>query len=129
MRSRESIVRLQRFRVEEKRMQAADLESMIADFNRKQGELSAQIRAEEERTGVTDPNHFSYPSAARAAVARRENLTKSIEELKGQLEEARAHFDTELGELRKLELMVEKDTDMRRQVMEREDGRRMELRR
>ncbi|MGF7161598.1 hypothetical protein FHS85_003239 [Rhodoligotrophos appendicifer] len=102
---------------------------MIADFNRKQGELSVQIRAEEERTGVTDPNHFSYPSAARAAVARRENLTKSIEELKGQLEEARAHFDTELGELRKLELMVEKDTDMRRQVMEREDGRRMELRR
>ncbi|WP_342640905.1 flagellar export protein FliJ [Rhodoligotrophos ferricapiens] len=110
-------------------MQAADLEMMIAEFERKQLDLAQQIKAEEERTGVSDPTHFNYPTAARAAIARRENLNKSIEDLRGQLEEAKANLDHELAELRKLEILLEKDGDMRRQHASREDGRRVEARR
>ncbi|WP_205041979.1 flagellar export protein FliJ [Rhodoligotrophos defluvii] len=110
-------------------MQAADLEMMIADFERKQLELAYQIKAEEERTGVSDPNHFNYPTAARAAMIRRENLNKSIEDLREQLKEAKESLDQELAELRKLELLIEKDGDMRRQHGGREEARRVELRR
>jgi len=110
-------------------MQAADLEMMIADFQRKQFDLSAQIRAEEERTGISDVTHFNYPTAARAAVARRDNLNKSIDDLRSQLDEAKEVLEQELAELRRLELMMEKDGDLRRQISSREEGRRMEVRR
>lgn len=110
-------------------MQTADLEMMIADFQRKQFDLSAQIRAEEERTGINDATHFNYPTAARAAVVRRDNLTKSIDDLTSQLGDARENLEGELAELRKLELMLEKDGDLRRQLSSRDEGRRMEMRR
>ena len=59
MRSRESLLRLHRFRVEDKRRQAADIESMIQDFMRKYDDLDAQVRFEEARNGVGDPTHFN----------------------------------------------------------------------
>lgn len=110
-------------------MQAADLEMMIADFQRKQLDLAAQIRAEEERTGISDVNHFNYPTAARAAIARRDNLAKSIEDLRSQLAEAKEALEVELAELRRLELMMEKEGDLRRHVSSRDEGGRMEMRR
>jgi len=46
---------------------------------------------EEQRSGITDIAHFAYPTYARAARTRRDNLQRSAEELTSQLEEAR-HF-------------------------------------
>ena len=42
MRSRETLLRLHRFRTEEKRRQAADIDGMIQDFMRKFDDLDAQ---------------------------------------------------------------------------------------
>lgn len=109
MRSRDSSLRLHRFKTEEKRRQVADIESMIADFMRKYDELDQQIKLEEQRTGVTDPNHFNYSMAAKAVRGRRDNLLKSINELKEQLGGAKADLAVEEGELRKVELLVEKE--------------------
>lgn len=109
MRSRDTLLRLQRFRVEERRRQLADIEVMIAEFTRKETELTQQIEAEEARSGVRDPDHFNYPTAAKAAISRRTNLLKSVHELEGQMADARAGLETEEAELRKLELLVERD--------------------
>jgi flagellar FliJ protein len=109
MRSRDSSLRLHRFKTEEKRRQAADIESMIADFMRKYDDLDQQIKVEEQRTGVTDPNHFNYSMAAKAVRGRRDNLLKSINELKEQLANAKADLAAEEAELRKVELLVEKE--------------------
>jgi len=109
MRSRDSSLRLHRFKTEEKRRQMADIESMIADFMRKYEELDQQIKVEEQRTGVTDPNHFNYSMAAKAVRARRDNLLKSINELKEQLGGVKADLAIEEAELRKVELLVEKE--------------------
>jgi len=109
MRSRESLLRLHRFRVEDKRRQAADIESMIQDFMRKYDDLDAQVRFEEARNGVGDPAHFNYSLAARAAGARRDNLLKTISELKDQLNDAQAALKDEESELRKVEMLVEKE--------------------
>ena len=117
MKSRETLVRLHRFQVDEKRRQVADIEAMIADFQRMERELEAQIAAEQERTGITDVTHYAYPTFAKAANDRRGNLLRSIEELEEQLAEAREHFTEAYSELKKHELMQEKDQDRKRGEM------------
>ncbi len=109
MRSKDTMLRLQRFRHEEKRQQVADIELMIADFNRKLAELDQQIEMEEERTGVSDPAHYSYSMTAKSIRGRRDNLQKSIGELDTQLKDAEAQAAEAESELRKVELLVEKE--------------------
>ena len=109
MRSKDTMLRLQRFRFEEKRQQVADIELMIADFNRKLADLDLQIQMEEERTGVSDPAHFNYSMTAKSIRGRRDNLAKSISELEVQMAEAEKQAQEAEAELRKVELMVEKE--------------------
>ena len=109
MRSRETLLRLHRFRTEDKRRQAADIDAMIQDFLRKYDDLDAQVKYEESRNGVSDPSHFNYSMAAKAARARRDNLMKSIGELKDQLTDAQAALAGEQAELRRAEMLAEKE--------------------
>ena len=109
MRSRDTLLRLHRFRTQEKRRQAADIESMIAEFMRKYDDLDIQVKIEESRNGVSDPAHFNYSLSAKAARGRRDNVMKSIGELKDQLAEARTALGEEEQELRRVEMLVEKE--------------------
>ena len=109
MRSRESLLRLHRFRTEEKRRQVADIDGMIQDFMRKYDDLDAQVKFEEGRTGIADPAHFNYSMAAKAARGRRDNLMRSIGELKDQLNDAQSALADEEKELRRAELLIEKE--------------------
>ncbi len=79
----------QRFEYEEKRQQVSDLEMMIADFRRMAGDLDQQIKIEQQAAGITDVNHFAYPTFARAAIGRRDNLKSSVSALEKRLERAR----------------------------------------
>jgi flagellar export protein FliJ len=110
MRSRETVLRLQRFRTEEKRRQAQDIEAMIADFMRKYDDLDGLVKAEEAKNGVTDPSHFNYSMSAKSARVRRDNLLRSISELKDQHEEAQNAYQEQLAELKKIELLAEKES-------------------
>ncbi|EFG4742169.1 flagellar export protein FliJ, partial [Escherichia coli] len=65
MKSRENLVRLKRFQVSEKRRQIAQLDLMIGEFERMATELDAQISSEERKSGITDQNHFAYPTFAK----------------------------------------------------------------
>ena len=51
------------------------------DFGRLAEGLDSEIRAEEERTRVSDPSHMAYSMFAKAARARRDNLLRSCEEI------------------------------------------------
>lgn len=109
MRSRETLLRLHRFRTEEKRRQVADIDFMIQDFTRKYDELDQQVKLEEGRNGVTDPAHFNYSLSAKAARSRRDNLMRSIAELRDQLAEAQAALEAEGQDLRRAEMLAEKE--------------------
>ncbi|MCB1380925.1 MAG: flagellar export protein FliJ [Alphaproteobacteria bacterium] len=109
MRPRDTLLRLHRFRTEEKRRQVADIEGMINDFMRKYDDLDAAVKFEESRNGVSDPGHFNYSLQAKAARGRRDNLMKSIAELRDQLEDAKAALAETEQELRRAELLVEKE--------------------
>jgi flagellar export protein FliJ len=84
---------------------------MIADFQRMSTELDREILTEQERAGINDPSHFAYPTYAKAAIQRRENLTRSADELKGQLEDAKTVLGEAVEELKKVELLDERDRE------------------
>jgi flagellar export protein FliJ len=90
MKSRDTLIRLKRFQLEEKRRRVRQIEMMAAEFMRMSSELEREIAVEEKRAGISDPRHFAYPTYARAAASRRDNLKSSIAELTAQLEEAKA---------------------------------------
>src|SRR3979490_3054707 len=89
MKSRETLIRLKKFQVDEKRRRAAQIQSMIADFQRMSIDLEREIQTEQDRAGINDPSHFAYPTYAKAAIQRRENLTRSPDELRLPLEDPR----------------------------------------
>jgi flagellar protein FliJ len=103
MKSRDTLIRLKRFQVDEKRRRVRQIEMMTAEFNRMIADLDREIANEEKRSGISDPSHFAYPTYARAAVGRRDNLKSSIAELAAQIEDAKAALDGALDELQKLE--------------------------
>jgi flagellar protein FliJ len=109
MKSRETLIRLKKFQVDERRRKVAQIEGMIAEFERMAGDLEREIKVEQERAGITDPGHFAYPTYAKAANQRRENLKRSADELKAQLNEAQAALQEAFEELKKVELLDERD--------------------
>ena len=109
MKSRETLIRLKKFQVDEKRRRVAQIEAMIADFERMAADLDREIKSEQDKAGIHDPGHFAYPTYAKAAIQRRQNLQRSADELKHQLEEAKAQLQESFEELKKVELLDERD--------------------
>ena len=116
MKSRETLIRLKKFQVDEKRRKVAQIEAMIAEFERIAGDLEREIKSEQDRAGIHDPGHFAYPTYAKAAIARRENLKRSADELKVQLEDAKGALAEAFEDMKKVELLDERD-----QLREREE--------
>jgi flagellar protein FliJ len=110
MKSRDSLLRLKRFQVDEKRRQVAQIEAMMADFRRMADELDQQIQTEQDRVGISDVTHFAYPTFAKAAMQRRDNLRASAEELMSQLDHARDELAEAVEELKKFEQIEERDS-------------------
>ena len=109
MKSRESLIRLKRFQVDEKRRQVGQIELMVTEFEGMIRDLDAQIAFEEQKAGISDVAHFAYPTFAKAAHQRKENLLVSIADLNEQLEQAQDQLREAIGELKKVEMLEERD--------------------
>jgi flagellar FliJ protein len=109
MRSRETLIRLKKFQVDERRRKVAQIEGTIAEFERIAGDLERQTKTEQERVGIHDPAHFAYPTYAKAAMQRRENLKRSADELKVQLDDAKSALGEAFEEMKAVELRDERD--------------------
>jgi hypothetical protein len=113
MKSRENLVRLKQFQVNEKRRQLLQLDMMIAEFERMAVELELQIAAEEKKAGITDINHFAYPTFAKAARLRRDNLRNSQSDLALQRTIAESLLGEAEAELSKAEMLESRDGKIR----------------
>ena len=116
MKSRETLIRLKKFQVDDKRRRVAQIEGMIAEFERMATDLDREIEAEQTRAGIHDPAHYAYPTYAKAAMQRRENLQRSADDLKVQLDAATNALAEAFEEMKKIELLDERD-----QMREREE--------
>jgi hypothetical protein len=113
MKSRDSLVRLKEFQVNEKRRQLQQLQMMMAEFERMAKELEYQIGLEEKKSGILDPAHFAYPTFAKAARQRADNLQVSIRELRVQQEAAELALEEAQAEYAKAAALEERDGAMR----------------
>lgn len=113
MKSRENLVRLKQFQVNEKRRQLLQIDMMVAEFQRMAQELDLQIAAEEKRAGIYEINHFAYPTFARAARQRRDNLNNSQADLQTQREAAQAALAEAEANLAKAEALESRDGRVR----------------
>ncbi len=109
MKSRDTLLRLKRFQVDEKRRQLVQIETMIAEFERMANDLDREILHDQEKAGIHDIAHYAYPTYAKAAMARRDNLKRSADELAGQLTDAQDALAEAFEELKKVELLEERD--------------------
>ncbi|ODT77546.1 flagellar export protein FliJ [Devosia sp.] len=110
MKSRnESLIRLKKFQVDEKRRQVAQIEMMIADFERMASELDQQIEIEHTKTGISDVAHFAYSTFAKAALGRRDNLLASANDMRGKLESAQDALAEAIEDLKKIELLDQRE--------------------
>jgi hypothetical protein len=113
MKSRESLVRLKEFQVTEKRRQLQQLQLMMSEFERMAKELENQIAIEEKKSGITDPTHFAYPTFAKAARQRADNLQNSIRELSVQQDAAELALEEAQADFAKASALEERDGQMR----------------
>ena len=110
MKSRsESLIRLKKFQVDEKRRQVAQIEMMVRDFERMASELDQQIEIEHTKTGISDITHFAYSTFAKAAIARRDNLLASANDMRGKLEAAQDGMVEAIEDLKKVEQLDQRE--------------------
>lgn len=109
MKSRDTLLRLKRFQVDEKRRKLSQIETMVAEFERMASELEREIASEESRAGIADRTHFAYPTYARAALQRRDNLMQSADEMRVQLEAARGELEEAFEDLKKFEILDDRE--------------------
>ncbi len=107
MRNKESLIRLHRFQVDERRRQVTDLEGMLEEFHRRENDLDRQVQHEQDKAGITDIGHFAYPMFAKSMLQRRENILQSIGEISKQLEVAKEVLADSYRDLKKFELVEE----------------------
>jgi flagellar export protein FliJ len=105
----ESLIRLKKFQVDEKRRQLTQIEMMVADFERMAGELDHQIEIEHQKTGISDVAHFAYSTFARAASQRRDNLLASANDMREKLEAAQDNLAEAIEDLKKVELLDQRE--------------------
>jgi flagellar protein FliJ len=135
MKSRETLIRLKKFQVDEKRRRVVQMEAMIADFDRMASDLDREVANEERRAGIADPAHFAYPTYARAARTRREKVVNSANELRQQLDVAKGEMELAVEDLKKVEILndreiaAERAEEARREQVEMDRiGARMRMR-
>lgn len=117
MKSRsESLIRLKKFQVDEKRRQVTQIEMMIADFERMASELDQQIEIEHQKTGISDIAHFAYSTFAKAAIGRRDNLLDSAKDMRVRLEAAQDALAEALEDLKKVELLDQREQGREQQA-------------
>lgn len=116
MKSRDTLIRLKRFQLDEKRRRVAQIEGMIAEFDRMAADLDREVAAEEQRSGIADLAHFAYPTYAKAARNRRDNLKRSADDLKSQLEDAQAELGEAFEALKKVEILESRERSAERSV-------------
>jgi hypothetical protein len=125
MKSRENAVRVKEFAVREKRRRLAQLDLMIGEFNRMADELTHQIEIEERKAGITDPSNFAYPTFAKAARLRRDNIKNSQADLADKRAAAVDDVTIAEGELSRAEALDHREGRVPAPLPERNDASSM----
>lgn len=116
MKSREALIRLNRFRVDEIRKRLKSLDDMRADLTKKMTDLETMVQEEQRRAQQSDLGRLAYPTFARSVMARRENIQRTIDEVDKQAATVTEELQNAYRELKKYEIVA--DTEAQRDRVE-----------
>jgi flagellar FliJ protein len=109
MKSREALIRLHRFRVDEIRKRLKSLDEMRADLTKKMSDLEAMVQEEQRRAAHSDLGRLAYPSFARSVQARRENIQRTVDEVERQAAQVTEELQAAYRELKKHEIAADSE--------------------
>lgn len=107
MKSREALIRLNRFRVDEIRKRLRSLDDMRADLAKKITDLEAMVQDEQRRSQQSDLGRLAFPAFARSVMARRENIQRTIDEVDKQAATVTEELQNAYRELKKYEIAAD----------------------
>lgn len=122
MKSRDVLVRLHKFKVDEVQRRMKALREMRADLERKTNDLEVMVQDEQRRAAGSDLGRLAYPTFARSVQARRENIQRSIDEVERQTAAVQEELEAAYAELKKFETEAENALARERAA----DARRMQ---
>lgn len=109
MKSREALVRLHRFRVDEIRKRLKSLDDMRGDLTKKMSDLETMMQEEQRRAAHSDLGRLAYPSFARSVQARRENIQRTLSEVERQAAQVTEELQGAYRELKKHEIAADNE--------------------
>jgi flagellar FliJ protein len=92
MTPRGTLIRVKKFQVDEKRRKVVCIEDMLATLERTAVELEREVKVEQHRGSIRDASRFAYLAYAKGAAQRRENLKRSADGLKTELDVAKSEL-------------------------------------
>jgi flagellar FliJ protein len=107
MKSREALIRLNKFRVDEIRKRLKSLDDMRGDLTKKMTDLETMVQEEQRRSLQSDLGRLAYPTFARSVMARRENIQRTIDEVDKQAATVTEELQNAYRELKKYEIVAD----------------------
>ena len=103
-----SLIRLHRWRLEEKRRVLSTLQGLVADLHSQGGQLEAEIVREQAAAAESHEASFTYGPYAAEAIRRRANLAQSIAGLEEQIVVAHDEVSAAFQEAKRFEIALER---------------------
>jgi flagellar export protein FliJ len=104
----DTLARLHRARLDEKRRRLADLRQAHDELVARAGDLENEIRREQELAGQSEETIFAYGNFATASIQRRHALQKAIAERQTELATLHEELAAAFREIKKYEVVIER---------------------
>ena len=126
MRLLNNLIRLHKWRLDEKRQTLADLERLGDDLQTRLQTLKLEADQERALAARSDDVRFAYPAYAAATGDKRATLSASLVEITERIEAAQDEVTTAFRELKRLEISLETHERRQRAVAERREQIRLD---
>ncbi|MGB8274482.1 MAG: flagellar FliJ family protein [Alphaproteobacteria bacterium] len=102
-----NLIRLNRWRLDEKRKKLAELERLFAQLSEQERKLEDEMKREQQVAARSDEALTAYGAYARGVIERREKLAHSKAEVDAQIDRARGEEQEAFRELKRFEVAYE----------------------
>jgi flagellar protein FliJ len=121
MRGLSSLIRLNRWRLDEKRRELAALEQLAADLRAQMTQLEVDVKTEQEAAKTTESGAFAYAGYAQGVIDRRARLGASLVEVEGRIKIQDDSVKETFRELKRYEITLAERKKRQRLELDRRD--------
>ena len=122
----DSLIRLHRWQLDERRRQLADLDQLLFKLRQEERRLDIEQATEQQAASASSEAAFAYGGYARGVVERRRKLAQSVAEIEQQIVQAREALAQTFQEVKRYEITASNRQRQQRQKLERQQQRVMD---